>query len=141
LTKTSRGVNGFVRYLYLADEPSGSPRNFLAATAEFVNPSRESDIHALGILVPPGNTRFGLLPLSQTPLRSRRPHPNPDKTEKIFGYKAIIATFVKPQLGIEFPVGSVTIAGNAEEIALSLPGTDPPLSFHRSPDSSDGRQI
>jgi hypothetical protein len=38
---------------------------------------------------------------------------NPDKTEKIFGYNAIITTSMEPELGIELPVGCVTFAGNA----------------------------
>jgi hypothetical protein len=38
---------------------------------------------------------------------------NPDKTEIIFGYNAIITTSIEPQLGIELPVGCITIAGNA----------------------------
>ena len=43
----------------------------------------------------------------------RRKPSNPDKTEKIFGYNAIIATSIEPQLGIELPVGCITIGGNA----------------------------
>jgi hypothetical protein len=45
----------------------------------------------------------------------RRKPSNPDKTEKIFGYNAIIATSIEPQLGLELPIGCITIAGNAEE--------------------------
>jgi hypothetical protein len=45
----------------------------------------------------------------------RRMPSNPDKTEKIFGYNAVIATSIEPHLGVELPVGCITIAGNAQE--------------------------
>jgi hypothetical protein len=43
----------------------------------------------------------------------RRMPSNPDKTEKVFGYNAVITTPIEPELGIELPVGCITIAGNA----------------------------
>lgn len=45
----------------------------------------------------------------------RRNPKNPDKVEKIFGYDAIFTTSIELSLGLEFPVGSLTISGNAEE--------------------------
>jgi hypothetical protein len=45
----------------------------------------------------------------------RRKPSNPDKTEKIFGYNAMITTSIEPELGIELPVGCITITGNAAE--------------------------
>ena len=40
---------------------------------------------------------------------------NPDKLEKIFGYNAIITTSIELLLGLELPVGCITISGNSEE--------------------------
>jgi hypothetical protein len=40
---------------------------------------------------------------------------NPDKLEKIFGYDAIISTSIELLLGLEIPVGCITISGNSEE--------------------------
>jgi len=45
----------------------------------------------------------------------RRNPKNPDKVEKIFGYNAIITTSIELSLGLELPVGCLTISGNAEE--------------------------
>ena len=45
----------------------------------------------------------------------RRNPKNPDKVEKIFGYNAIITTDIELFLGLELPVGCLTISGNAEE--------------------------
>jgi hypothetical protein len=45
----------------------------------------------------------------------RRNPKNPDKTEKIFGYNANITTDIELSLGLELPVGCLTISGNAEE--------------------------
>src|SRR4030042_50598 len=45
----------------------------------------------------------------------RRNPKNPDKIEKIFGYNAIITTSIELSLGLELPVGCLTISGNAEE--------------------------
>jgi len=45
----------------------------------------------------------------------RRNPKNPDKIEKIFGYNAIITTDIELSLGLELPVGCLTISGNAEE--------------------------
>jgi len=40
---------------------------------------------------------------------------NPDKVEKVFGYNAIMPTAIELSLGLELPVGCLTISGNAEE--------------------------
>jgi hypothetical protein len=45
----------------------------------------------------------------------RRNPKNPDKVEKIFGYNAILTTDIELFLGLELPVGCLTISGNAEE--------------------------
>ena len=45
----------------------------------------------------------------------RRNPKNPDRTEKIFGFNAIIDTSIELDLGIELPVAVTTIAGNGEE--------------------------
>jgi hypothetical protein len=45
----------------------------------------------------------------------RRNPKNPDKVEKVFGYNAIITTSIELSLGLELPVGCLTISGNAEE--------------------------
>jgi len=45
----------------------------------------------------------------------RRNPKNPDKIEKIFGYNTVFTTSIELSLGLEFPVGSLTISGNAEE--------------------------
>jgi hypothetical protein len=45
----------------------------------------------------------------------RRNPKNPDKVEKIFGYNAIMTTSIELSLGLELPVGCLTISGNAEE--------------------------
>jgi hypothetical protein len=45
----------------------------------------------------------------------RRNPKNPDKVEKVFGYNAILTTSIELSLGIELPVGCLTISGNAEE--------------------------
>ena len=45
----------------------------------------------------------------------RRNPKNPDKLEKIFGYNTVFTTSIELSLGLEFPVGSLTISGNAEE--------------------------
>jgi len=45
----------------------------------------------------------------------RRNPKNPDKIEKIFGYNAILTTSIELSLGLELPVGCLTISGNAEE--------------------------
>ena len=60
----------------------------------------------------------------------RRNPRNPDRKEKIFGYNAIIATSIEPQLGLEFPVGCITIAGNAEEGNQFIPLHDQIRHFH-----------
>ena len=45
----------------------------------------------------------------------RRNPQNPNRTQKIFGFDAIIDTSIELTLGIELPVACTTIAGNAEE--------------------------
>ena len=45
----------------------------------------------------------------------RRNPKNPDKVEKVFGYNAILTTSIELSLGLELPVGCLTISGNAEE--------------------------
>jgi hypothetical protein len=45
----------------------------------------------------------------------RRNPKNPDKLEKVFGYNAILTTSIELSLGLELPVGCLTISGNAEE--------------------------
>jgi len=60
----------------------------------------------------------------------RRMPSNPDKTEKIFGYNAIIATSIEPHLGIELPVGCITIAGNAQEGNTFIPLQEQIRRFH-----------
>jgi hypothetical protein len=45
----------------------------------------------------------------------RRNPKNPDKLEKVFGYNAVITTAIELSLGLELPVGCLTISGNAEE--------------------------
>jgi hypothetical protein len=45
----------------------------------------------------------------------RRNPKNPDKLEKIFGYNTVFTTSIELSLGLECPVGSLTISGNAEE--------------------------
>jgi hypothetical protein len=60
----------------------------------------------------------------------RRDPRNPDHKQKIFGYNAIIATSIEPQLGLEFPVGCITIAGNAEEGNQFIPLHDQIRRFH-----------
>jgi hypothetical protein len=60
----------------------------------------------------------------------RRNPSNPDKTEKIFGYNAVITTAIEPQWGIELPVACLTIAGNAEEGNQFIPLQKQILRFH-----------
>ena len=45
----------------------------------------------------------------------RKDPKNPDKTQKIFGYNAVLTTSVEIHLGIELPVALTNISGNAEE--------------------------
>jgi hypothetical protein len=45
----------------------------------------------------------------------RRNPKNPDKIEKVFGFNAITTTSIELSLGLELPVGCLTISGNAEE--------------------------
>jgi Transposase DDE domain len=98
---------------------------------------RESNIHA--ILVSsflgetPDSVRFRCpkLPYDRDArIGVRRKPSNPDKTEKIFGYNAIIATSIEPHLGIELPVGCITIAGNAQEGNQFIPLQEQIRRFH-----------
>jgi Transposase domain (DUF772) len=60
----------------------------------------------------------------------RRKPSNPDKTEKIFGYNAVVTTAMEPQLGLELPVACLTIAGNAEEGNQFIPLQQQISRFH-----------
>jgi len=60
----------------------------------------------------------------------RRKPSNPDKTEKIFGYNAVITTAIEPEWGLELPVACLTIAGNAEEGNQFIPLQQQILRFH-----------
>jgi len=89
---------------------------------------RESNGHALAVSSILGETsdsfsfRCPKLPYDRDArIGVRRMPSNPDKTEKVFGYNAIITTSIEPQLGIELPVGCITIASNAEEGNTFIP--------------------
>jgi hypothetical protein len=82
----------------------------------------ESNVHAISLsslMSEPSNTfhfRCPKLPCDRDArIGVRRKPSNPDKTEKIFGYNAVIATAIAPQVDLEIPVACITIAGNAEE--------------------------
>jgi hypothetical protein len=60
----------------------------------------------------------------------RRKPSNPDKTEKIFGYNAVITTSIEPLWGIELPVACITIAGNAQEGNQFIPLQEQIRRFH-----------
>jgi len=60
----------------------------------------------------------------------RRKPSNPDKTEKIFGYNAVITTAIEPEWGLELPVACLTIAGNAQEGNQFIPLQQQILRFH-----------
>jgi hypothetical protein len=60
----------------------------------------------------------------------RRNPKNPDKVEKIFGYNAILTTSIELSLGLELPVGCLSIAGNAEEGNQFIPSQEQISSHH-----------
>ena len=60
----------------------------------------------------------------------RRNPKNPDKVEKVFGYNAIITTSIELSLGLELPVGCLTISGNAEEGNQFIPLKEQLSSHH-----------
>ena len=60
----------------------------------------------------------------------RRNPKNPDKVEKVFGYNAVLTTSIELSLGLELPVGCLTISGNAEEGNQFIPLKEQ-LSPHR----------
>lgn len=60
----------------------------------------------------------------------RRNPKNPDKVEKVFGYNAILTTSIELSLGIELPVGCLTISGNAEEGNQFIPLKEQLSSHH-----------
>jgi len=60
----------------------------------------------------------------------RRNPKNPDKIEKVFGYNAIMATSIELSLGLELPVGCLTISGNAEEGNQFIPLKEQLSSHH-----------
>jgi len=98
---------------------------------------RESNIHALAVSSFLGETpdsfrfRCPKLPYDRDArIGVRRKPSNPDKTEKIFGYNAIISTSIEPELGIELPVGCITIAGNAQEGNQFIPLQEQIRRFH-----------
>jgi len=98
---------------------------------------RESNIHALAVSSFLGETpdsfrfRCPKLPYDRDArIGVRRKPSNPDKTEKIFGYNAIITTSIEPELGIELPVGCITIAGNAQEGNQFIPLQEQIRRFH-----------
>jgi hypothetical protein len=100
---------------------------------------RESNVHAVSVssfIGQPSDTvhfRCPKLPYDRDArIGVRRKPSNPDKTEKIFGYNAVIATSIEPQLGIELPIGCVTIAGNAEEGNQFIPLQQQISRFHTS---------
>jgi len=65
----------------------------------------------------------------------RRNPKNPDKVEKVFGYNAILTTSIELSLGLELPVGCLTISGNAEEGNQFIPLKEQ-LSRHHLVESS-----
>jgi hypothetical protein len=98
---------------------------------------RESNIHELLVSSflgeTPDSVRFRCpkLPYDRDARIGVRRNPaNPDKTEKIFGYNAIIATSIEPLVGIELPVGCITIAGNAQEGNTFIPLQEQIRKFH-----------
>ena len=60
----------------------------------------------------------------------RRNPKTPDKVEKIFGYNAILTTSIELSLGLELPVGCLTISGNAEEGNQFIPLKEQLSSHH-----------
>ena len=98
---------------------------------------RESNVHEILVSSFLGETpdrvrfRCPKLPYDQDArIGVRRKPSNPDKTEKIFGYNAVISTSIEPQLGIELPIGCITIAGNAQEGNTFIPLQEQIRQFH-----------
>jgi hypothetical protein len=101
----------------------------------------ESNVHAVSIASFVGQPDFIRFRCPKLPydrdarIGVRRKPSNPDKTEKIFGYDAVITTSIEPQLGIELPVACITIAGNAQEGNTFIPLQEQITRFHYlSPD-------
>jgi hypothetical protein len=71
----------------------------------------------------------------------RRNPKNPDKVEKVFGYNAISTTSIELSLGLELPVGCLTISGNAEEGNQFIPLKEQLSSHHPNTkiDLADGK--
>lgn len=61
----------------------------------------------------------------------RRNPQNPNRTQKIFGFDAIIDTSIELTLRIELPVACSTIAGNAEEGKYYITNREQILAYHR----------
>jgi hypothetical protein len=99
----------------------------------------QSNVHSISLsslLGDVSNTfrfRCPKLPYDRTArIGVRRKSSNPDKTEKIFGYNAVIATAIEPQWGLELPVACVTIAGNADEGKQAIELHKQILKFHNA---------
>jgi hypothetical protein len=97
----------------------------------------QSNVHTISLsslISEPSDTfrfRCPKLPYDKTArIGVRRKPSNPDKTEKIFGYNAVITTAIEPQWGLELPVACLTIAGNAEEGNQFIPLQQQILRFH-----------
>ncbi len=97
----------------------------------------QSNVHAISLsslISEPSNTfrfRCPKLPYDRTArIGVRRKPSNPDKTEKIFGYNAVITTAIEPQWGLELPVACLTIAGNAQEGNQFIPLQKQISRFH-----------
>jgi hypothetical protein len=97
----------------------------------------QSNVHSISLSVLIGeasNTfrfRCPRLPYDRTArIGVRRKPSNPDKTEKIFGYNAVITTAIEPEWGLELPVACLTIAGNAEEGHQFIPLDQQIHRFH-----------
>jgi transposase len=97
----------------------------------------QSNVHTISLsslISEPSDTfrfRCPKLPYDRTArIGVRRKPSNPDKTEKIFGYNAVITTAIEPQWGIELPVACLTIAGNAEEGNQFIPLQEQIRRFH-----------
>jgi hypothetical protein len=97
----------------------------------------QSNVHSISLpalIGDPSNIfhfRCPRLPYDRTArIGVRRKPSNPDKTEKIFGYNAVVTTAIEPEWGLELPVACVTIAGNAEEGNQFIPLQKQILRFH-----------
>jgi hypothetical protein len=97
----------------------------------------QSNVHTISLSSLIGETsntfrfRCPKLPYDRTARIGVRRNPsNPDKTEKIFGYNAVITTAIEPQWGIELPVACLTIAGNSEEGNQFIPLQQQIRCFH-----------